>query len=113
MSALFLQLARIVLFLSYSPLMFILRITSSMVVRAPHGDVEKALPVVRLATHKLCVSFDAVVGVELLATTIADKHIATVLHNFVLGRRWQRLEILVTYTTGVNPLSLLYFVPPH
>ena len=74
---------------------------------------QKNLPVVRLATHKLIVSVDAVVGVELLATTLADKHIATVLPNFVLARRLQRLESFVTDITGVNPLSLLCFVPPH
>ena len=38
-----------------------------MMVLAPHGEVAKTLPVVRLATHKLIVSVDAVVGVELLA----------------------------------------------
>ena len=43
-----------------------------MVVLAPHGEVEKALPVVRFATHKLLVSVDAVVGLELFATTLAD-----------------------------------------
>ena len=42
---------------------------------------------VRLATHKLLVSVDAVVGLELLATTFADKHMATVLPNYVLVRR--------------------------
>ena len=113
MSALFLELARTVLFLSSSPLTFRLRMISSMVVLAPHGEVAKALPVVRLATHKLLVTVDAVVGLELLATTLADKHMATVLPNFVLVRRWQRLESLVTDITGVNPLSLLCFVPPH
>ena len=65
MSALFLELNRTVLFLS-SPL-------------APHGEVAKDLPVVRLATKKLLVSVDAVVGLELLATTLADKHMAIVL----------------------------------
>ena len=85
---------------------------SSMVVLAPQ-EVAKPLPVVRLATHKLIVSADAVVGVELLATTLKDKHIATVLPNFVLARHLQRLESLVTDITGVNPLSLLCFVPPH
>ena len=50
--------------------------------------VEKALPVVRLSTHKLLASIDSVVGVELLATTLVDKHMATVLANFVLVRRW-------------------------
>ena len=85
MSALFLELVRTVLFLSSSPLTFRLRMISSMVVLAPHGEVAKALPVVRLATHKLLVTVDAVVGLELLATTLADKHMATVMPNFVLG----------------------------
>ena len=49
---------------------------SSMVVLAPHGEVGKTLLVVRLATNKLIVSVDAVVGVELLATTLAGKHMA-------------------------------------
>ena len=84
-----------------------------MVVLAPHGEVAKALHVVRLTTHKLIVSVDAVVGVELLATTLAGKHMATVLPNFVLARHLQRLESFVTDITGVNPLSLLCFVPPH
>jgi hypothetical protein len=69
--------------------------------------------VVRLAEHKLIVSVDAVFGVELLATTLAGKHIATVLPNFVLAKKLQRLESFVTEITGVNPLSLLCFVPPH
>ena len=99
MSALFLELDRTVLFLS-SPL-------------APHGEVAKALPVVRLATKKLLVSVDAVVGLELLATTLADKHMATVLPNCLLVRRLQRLESLVTDITGVNPVSLVCFVPRH
>ena len=113
MSALFLELARIILFLSSSPHTFRLRMISSIVVLAPHGEVAKTLPVVRLATHKLIVSVDAVVGVELLATTLAGKHIATVLPNFVLARHLQRLESFVTDITGVNPLSFLCFVPPH
>ena len=70
-------------------------------------------PVVMLATHKLIVSVGAVVGVELLATNLAGKHIATVLQNFVLARHLQRLESFVTDITGVNPLSLLCFVPPQ
>ena len=37
---------------------------------------------VRLATHKLIVSVDAVVRVELLAKTLAGKHMATALPNF-------------------------------
>ena len=66
----------------------------------------KILPVVRLATHKLIVSADAVVGVTLLATTLSGKHMTTVLPNFVLARHLQRLESFVTDITGVNPLSL-------
>ena len=69
MSALFPELARTVLFLSY-PL-------------RPHGEVVKTLPEVRLATKKLLVSVDAVVGFELLSKTLADKHMATVLPNCV------------------------------
>ena len=82
-------------------------------VLAPYGEVKKILPVVRLATHKLMVSVDAVVEVELLATTLAGKHMATVLPNFVLARHLQKLESFVTDITEVNPLSLLCFVPPH
>ena len=85
---------------------------------APHGDVAKTCPVVKLATYKLIksvdavvgveliMSVDAVVGVELLATTPAGKHMATVLPNFVLARHLQRLKGFVTENTGVNPLSL-------
>ena len=68
---------------------------------------------VRLPTPKLFVSLYDVVGLELLATTLADKHMATVLLKFVLVRRWQRLESLVTDITGVNPVSLVCFVPRH
>ena len=78
-----------------------------MVVLAPHEEVAKTLPVVRLATHKLIVSDDAVVEVELLATTLAGKHMATVLPNFVLARHLQRLVSFVTDITEVNPFSLL------
>ena len=42
-----------------------------MVVLDPHGEVAKNLPEVSLSTHKLIVSVDAVVGVELLATILA------------------------------------------
>ena len=84
-SALFMEPDSTVLFLS-SPL-------------APHGEVAIYLPLVRLATKKLLVSVDAVVGLELLATTLADKHMATVLPNCVLVRRSQRLESLVTDIT--------------
>ena len=84
---------------------------SSRVVLAPHGEVAKTLPAVRLATHKLIVSVDAVVGVELPATTLAGKYMATVLPNFVRARQLQRLESFVTDIIGVNPL--LCFVPQH
>ena len=62
---------------------------SSMVVLTPHGQVAKALPVVSLTTHKLLVSDDDVVGVLLFTTTLADKHMSTVLQKFVLVRRLQ------------------------
>ena len=107
MSFLFLELARTVLFLSSSLYTFRLRMISLMVVLAPHGEVAKTLPVLRLATHKLVVSVDAVVGVELLATTLTSKHMAIVLPHFVLARHLQRLESFVIDITGVNPLSLL------
>ena len=108
MSALFLELARIALFFS-SPHMFRLRMIFSIVVFAPLGEVgKKTLSVVRHAKHKLIVSVDAVVGVELLVSTLADKHIAT-----VLAKQLQRLESFVTDITGVNPLSLLCFFTPH
>ena len=97
MSPLFLEQDKIVLFLSST--------------LAPHVEVANALPVMRLATKKLFVSFDAVVGLELLGTTLAVKHMATVLPNCVLVSHLQRLESLVTYITGVNPLSLVCFVP--
>ena len=44
-----------------------------MVIFAPNGEVAKTLPVVTLAAHKPIVSVDAVVGVELLAATLAGK----------------------------------------
>ena len=60
MSALFLELDRTILFLS-SPL-------------APHGEVVKFLLVVRLANKMLLASVIAIVGLELLSTALADKH---------------------------------------
>ena len=84
-----------------------------MVVFALHGEVAKALPVVRLATHKLLLSVDAVVGVKLIATTFAGKHMTTVLPSFALDRHWKKLDSLVTDMTWVIPLSPLDFVPRH
>ena len=52
-----------------------MRMISSMVILAPHGEVAKTLPVVWLATHKLIVSVDAAVGVERLAANLTGKHI--------------------------------------
>ena len=112
MSALFLELARSVLFLFSSPHTFRLKMIASMVVLATHGEVAKTLHVVRLATHKLIGPVAAVVGVELLGTTLAGKHIATVLPNCELARHLQRLENFVTNITGMHPLSLLYFFRP-
>ena len=106
-------MGRTILFLSSSLHAFRLRTISSMVVLAPHREVAKTLPLVRLATHKLIVSIDVVVGVELLATTLAGKHIASVLPNFVLARHLQRLEIFSQTLHGCT-LSLTCAVsPPH
>ena len=85
----------------------------------PHVQIEDDLldggpcPVVRLAPHKLIVSVDAVLGIELLATTLAGKHIANVLPNFVLARHLQGLGSFVTDITGVNHLFLVLCPPPH
>ena len=51
-------------------------------------------------------SVDANVGVELLVTTLADKHMANVLPNDMLVLLWQRLEILLTDITEVNHVYL-------
>ena len=80
---------------------------------APHGEIAKALPAVRLATKKLLVSVDAVVGLELLGKTLADSHMAPVMPNCVLFRGLQRIEILVRDITDVNPLSIMCFVLPN
>ena len=53
------------------------------------------------------VSVDDVVGLELLATTLADKDMATALPNCVVVRNSQKLESLVTDITGLNPFSLI------
>ena len=108
MSALFLEQARNVLFPSHVQLDDDLLNCGP----CPTWRSGKTLPAVRLTTHKLMVSVDAVVGVELLATTPAGKHMATVLPNFVLARQLQRLESFVTDITGVNPLSLVLCHPP-
>ena len=109
MSALFLEMARTVLFLPSSP-----QIEDDLLNGGPCPTRSgKNSSFSELATHKLIVSVDAVVGVELLATTLAGKNIAKVLSNFVLARHLQRLESLVTDITGVNSLSLLCCVPPH
>ena len=55
---------------------------------------------------QLLVSILAVVGLELLATTITDKHRTTVLPKYVLVRRLQGLESLF-HITGVSPLHML------
>ena len=109
MSALFLELAKTVLFPSCSSLTFILRMISLMVVLAPHEEVAKAPPVPRLATHKLFVSVDRVVGLEHLATHL-QTNTRQLCYQILcrLGvRRWQRLK-----SEGENALSLLCCVPP-
>ena len=58
------------------------------------------------ACHKkIIVSVDAVIGVELLATTLAGKHMANVLPHFVLARHLQILESFITDIKGVNHTS--------
>ena len=57
-------------------------------------------------------SVDAVYGLEHLATTLAYKYMATVLPNYLLVRRLQRLESLFMYITGENPLSRLCILSP-
>ena len=52
-------------------------------------------------------SVNANIGADFLATTLADKHMAIVLPNYMLVMHWQRLEILVTDITEVN-LSLAF-----
>ena len=113
MSALFLELARTILFLSASPPHVQIEDDLLNGGPCPTWRTSKTLPVVRLAKHKLSVSVGAVVRVELLATTLSGKHMVTVLPSFVLAKHLQRLESLVTDITEVNPLSLLYSVPPH
>ena len=51
-------------------------------------------------------SVDANVSVELLATTLAGKHMDNALSNNMLVMHWQRLEILVTDIKEVNPVYL-------
>ena len=57
-----------------------------------------------LALHNHIVSVDAVVWVELLATTLAGKHMAPVLSHFVLARHLQRLE---SFVIGFVPPTLI------
>ena len=61
-----------------------IKVISSMVVLAQHGEVAKAFPVARLDTNKLPVSIDAIVGLELLATILAYKYMVNLLPNLVL-----------------------------
>ena len=85
-----------------------------MKVIAPQGEVAKALAVVRLSTHKLLVSGDAVVGLEILVASLGDKHMVTVLPNLVLVLCLQRLEDLVPNITGVKPqVHYLQDMCPH
>ena len=115
MSALFLEMVRTILFLSYSRLRFRFGIISSMVDLAPCGDVAKPLPAARkaLAMRKLLGSVAAVVGLQLITSTLGDKHMAIVLPNVMLVRLWHRHVSLFTNSTGVEPLSLLCCVRPN
>ena len=112
MSALFLELVRTILFFSSSLPTFRLRTISSMVVIAPHKEVAKTLPVVRLATHKLIMSIDPVVGVELLSTTLAGKHITSVLPNLCWLDICKDLKAFLQTLQGCT-LSLSCAVSPH
>ena len=76
-----------------------------------HVEVANALPVMRLATKKLLVSVDSVVGLEPLATTLTDTHMATVRPNCVLVSRLQRFISLDTYITVVKLFFLVCSVP--
>ena len=82
MSALFLELDRIVLFFSIPSALALATWKSYRSFFC--GE----------ACNKLLLSVDAVVGQELLATTLADKHMATVLPNCVLVRRCKALKVL-------------------
>ena len=57
-------------------------------------------------------SVDANVGLELLATTLTYKHMANVLPNYMLVMHWQRLEILATDITEVNPVFICLCLSP-
>ena len=48
------------------------------------GEVAKVLPLARLSTHNRLVFVNVVVGLKLFVTTLADKHLATVLPILVL-----------------------------
>ena len=70
----------------------------------------------KINIYNVCffVSVHAFVGLELFATTLADKHMSTVLPNLVLVKRWQRLESLVTDITGsLSPSFALVFCVPR
>ena len=108
MSAIFLELARTVLFLSSSLHTFRLRKISSMVVLAPHREAAKTLSLLRLATYMLIVSVDAGAGVELLATTLAGNHMATVLTGYAFAKTQ---KLCHRHYWGEPSFSLLCFVP--
>ena len=76
-----------------------------------YGSGKSRSWLVKLTTHKLIVSVDAVVGSELLATTLAGEHMAAELPNFMLARHLPRLESFFTDITEVNPLSLVLCPP--
>ena len=84
MSALLVELARTILFLSSPP-----HVQSEDAllegVSCPTWRSCKTLPLVRLATHKLLVYGEAVFVLELLAITLSDKHKANVLKKIMTG----------------------------
>ena len=106
MFALILELARIGLFVSS----FRLRIISSIVVHTPHGEVAKAPPEVRRATHKLFCLLMLLLGLNFFQNPCRPTH-GHLAAKFLLAKCGQRIESLFTDITVVNLLSLLCFVP--
>ena len=105
MFALFLELARAALFFSSSPHMFRLRMIFSIVVLAPLGEMAKSPPVVRLATHKLILSIDAVPDLGL-------NFLPQPLHANTLPLCCQMLCWLSTCKDRVEPSLSLMLCPP-
>ena len=109
MSALFLELARTVLFLSSSPL-------------PTHSDWGWSPQWWSLPYMEKCKNSSCSEACHTQAHCVcccccwgwtSCTHMATLLPNLVLAKHLQRLESYVTDIRGVNPFSLLWFVPLH